>query len=255
MCILKVAERYEWIMQYLKAHQEVQSKEIAKELNVSFETIRRDFEKLEMQGKLKRIHGGAVYIEPKTEIEKTFIERENLYADHKKQLAKKAMQFVSEGMSIALDVSTTNTAVARQLVKRFTRLTIVTNSLPIIDIVAKVPTFTIIVPGGMLYNQERCIVGDVAVEHIGKYNIDLFFMSLSGIDLNKGLSDYGVEEMKVKQAFINQAKDVIIVADHSKFDTVSLINFDLTQEEKLVVTDNELDDRTKEKYRTHYKII
>lgn len=255
VCILKVTDRYEWIMQYLKAHQEVQSKEIAEQLNVSFETIRRDFEKLEMQGKLKRIHGGAVYTEPKTETEKTFLERENLFAEQKKQLAKKAMRFVKEGMSIALDVSTTNTAVARQLAKHFTRLTIVTNSLPIIEIVAKVPTFSIIIPGGMLYNQERCIVGDVAVDHIRKYNIDLFFMSLSGIDLKKGLSDYGVEEMKVKQAFINQANDVVIVADHSKFDTISLINFELDQEEKLIVTDNDLDNSVKDKYLKYYKII
>lgn len=255
VCIVTVDERYNEILNLLLKHKKLRSKETAYLLNVSFETIRRDFETLELQGKLKRIHGGAEYIEPKSDVEKNFIERENLYAEEKKEIARKATQFVNEGMSIALDVSTTNTAIARCLARKFNRLTIITNSLPIIEIVAKITTFTVIVPGGVLYNQERCIIGDVAIDHISKYNIDLFFMSLSGIDMHKGYTDYGMEEVKIKKAFHSRAQTVVAVADHSKFDNVSLIHLGDDGLCDVIISDDRLDENIKEKYASKYKII
>ncbi|WP_414043880.1 DeoR/GlpR family DNA-binding transcription regulator [Macrococcus animalis] len=252
---MKIDERYDWILQTLKNKRKINSKDTAKALDVSFETVRRDFEKLEFLGKLKRVHGGAEFIEAKSDIEKNFIERENLYAEEKRIIAKKACSLVREGMSIALDVSTTNTAIARRLVRKFNKLTIISNSIPIIDIVAKAPNFTVIIPGGILYNQERCIIGDIAIDHIEKYNIDLFFMSLSGIDINEGFTDYGHEELKVKVAFMYRAKKSVVVADYSKFDQVSLIPFDGFSKVNTIITDNTIDEETKSRYKKFFNVM
>lgn len=248
-------QRQNYIINKLKKEKSFFNKDLSELLGISFETIRRDVEELELQGRLKRIHGGAIFVEPKSEIEKNFLEREHLNAKEKTEIAQKAILFVKEGMSIALDVSTTNTAIARLLVKQFNKITIITNSLPIIDLALKNTSVKVIIPGGILYQQERCIIGDKGIEHIQDYNIDLFFMSISGIDLRNGLTDYGHEEMKIKKAFLQNAKETMIVADHTKFNNISLIKLSHFNKNDKIITDDEIPKETYKQYSNYIQII
>src|SRR5699024_12022729 len=119
---------------------------LMKHFNVSIETIRRDLEYMEKQGLLTRVHGGAV-LEEVNSRELSFIVRESKHLKEKQEIAKKATEIVMEGHSIAMDVSTTNTEFAKELKKRFTRLTILTNSMTIAHELSDMQDYTIIFAG------------------------------------------------------------------------------------------------------------
>ena len=214
-------ERYQLILDELEQHDIVKVAGLTKTFNVSTETIRRDLEHLEKEGTLKRVRGGAIPLP--TNIKQTnFVLREEQYQEEKQSIAQHVLQFVTEGQCIALDVSTTNTEIARMLATQFKHLTIITNSLTIAEEL-KSTNFTVILPGGVLRNSELCIVGDSAIQFINGFHIDLFFMSISGISLTEGLMDYGVGECEIKRAMYKNARQVYAVADHSKFNVTAML--------------------------------
>ncbi|WP_026674999.1 DeoR/GlpR family DNA-binding transcription regulator [Alkalihalobacterium bogoriense] len=240
-------ERQETIIDLLKRNKSVKVSQLTKRFQVSLETIRRDLEFLEKEGLIKRVHGGAV-LEETTSHETTFIERETIHIEEKKEIAKIATRFVTEGQSIALDVSTTNTEFAKVLKETFSRLTVVTNSLPIANILAEMPNYTIILPGGVLRNQELCIVGEMAEAFVSQFHIDTFFMSMSGISLSAGLTDYGIGEVQMKSKMLQASQKGIVLADSSKFDVKSFLKVCDLERVEYIITDSKLKQSIVEKY-------
>lgn len=215
-------DREKYIMDFLKEKQTVKVSFLSKQLQVTPETIRRDLEKLENKGEIVRIHGGAMINQ--TNIQETnFLYRESINIEEKKQIAIQACEFINEDDFIALDVSTTNTEIAKQLLDHFEKLTILTNSLIIASILNQNSRFEIFMPGGKLRNSELCIVGNSAIEYINQFHIDTFFMSISGISLENGLMDYGHGEYEVKKAMYHNAHNIFVVADHTKFESTSML--------------------------------
>src|SRR5699024_7760748 len=145
-------------MKIIRRDKSIKAIELIKHFQVSFETIRRDLLHLENQRLLTRVHGGAVLDEVNSR-ELSFTVRESKYLKEKKEIADKATEYVIEGQSIAMDVSTTNTELAKALKRKFSRLTILTNSMTIAQELAEMPYYTIIFAGGILRNQELCTVG------------------------------------------------------------------------------------------------
>lgn len=208
-------KRHTFIMEQLHQHQAIKIKELSLELGVSMETIRRDLAELEELYQLERIHGGAKT--RRTNIaEENFLTRRISYMNEKKDIARKAMSLVREKSFIALDVSTTNLAIAKELVLHFKELTILTNCLMIAQELALNSDFTVIVPPGKI-SKELFIAGPSAVEYVSNYYIDLFFMSISGISKSAGLMDYGFQEYEVKKAMLHSSHRIYAVADHHKF--------------------------------------
>ncbi|WP_299093665.1 DeoR/GlpR family DNA-binding transcription regulator [uncultured Metabacillus sp.] len=240
-------QRYNDILDLLNENGSVKVSALIKRFGVSFETVRRDLEYLEKEGYLKRVHGGAVLDEVNS-VELTFTTRETKYTAEKKEIAEIATRFVSEGQSIAMDVSTTNTEIAKAFKKKFERLTILTNSLPIANELAEMPNYTIILPGGVLRNQELCLVGDMAEKFISQFFIDTFFMSMSGVSLTQGLTDYGIGEIQLKSQMLKQAQKAIVVADSSKFDVVSLMKVCDIDQVDSIITDSNLSEKIRDKY-------
>jgi len=248
--VLFAKERHEEINKMIRKDKSVRVSNLMKVFNVSIETIRRDLEYMEKQGYLTRVHGGAV-LEEVNSRELTFTVRESKFLKEKQEIAKKAAEFVMEGQSIAMDVSTTNTEFAKELKKRFNRLTILTNSMTIAHELSDMQDYTIIFAGGIMRNRELCTVGDFTENFISQFHIDTFFMSISGISLTKGLTDYGAGELQVKKKMIEIAQHRIVLADSSKFDIVSLLNVCPFDQVNRIITDSKINENVLEKYKAN----
>lgn len=231
-------ERHSAIIQLLHEQQAVKATSLMRMFGVSFETIRRDLGKLESEGYLKRVHGGAALPAADYRHELPFTVREMTRISEKRELARTAAQFVAEGQSLFLDVSTTNTEFARVLVNRFERLTVLTNSFPIANLLMAKPGFTIVFIGGAVRNSEQCVVGDIAESFVAQFHADAFFMSVSGISLSEGLTDYGIGEIQLKMKMLERSKRVIVLADSSKFGAISLSRLCGFRDVDKIVTDS-----------------
>ncbi|KKI92115.1 DeoR faimly transcriptional regulator [Bacillus sp. SA1-12] len=240
-------DRHEKVMELLRKNKSLQVSTVTKLFGVSTETVRRDLEYLEKEGYLRRVRGGAVLDEVNS-IEMNFTLRETKNIEEKREIAEIAARYVSEGQSIALDVSTTNTEFAKALKKKFQRLTVLTNSLVIANELAEMPYYTIILPGGVLRNEELCTVGHLAADFFKGFHIDSFFMSISGISLSEGLTDYGMGEYQVKMKMLESSRNCIVLADSSKFDVASLLKVCHFDRIERIISDSKLSNKVYQKY-------
>jgi DeoR family fructose operon transcriptional repressor len=242
-------QRHQLIIQKINLEQSIRASELMELFSVSFETVRRDLEYLEGEGYLRRVHGGAILREPDYSREIPLPIRESIYMDEKTELSRIATRYVTDGMTLALDASTTNSQLAKALKTKFERLTIITNSLPIMNELVAIPSFTLILIGGVIRHEEQSIIGDLAEQFVSRFHADLFFMSMSGVTLEEGITDYGVGEIQVKKIMKANAKRTIALADSSKFDLVSLIKLCGATEVERYVTDSKIDRSLVQKYK------
>nr|WP_306220319.1 DeoR/GlpR family DNA-binding transcription regulator [Cohnella sp. WQ 127256] len=175
--------------------------------------------------------------------------RESIFVEEKTELSQNASRYVTEGMSIALDASTTNTQLARMFKSKFKRLTIITNSLPIMNELVDRPGYTLIMIGGILRQEEQSIIGDLAEEFTSRFHADLFFMSMSGVTIEDGITDNAIGEVQVKKIMHANAKQTIVLGDSSKFNQVSLIKVCACAQVDRFVTDSKIDRALVEKYK------
>jgi DeoR/GlpR family transcriptional regulator of sugar metabolism len=244
-------QRHQAIVKKLEREKSIKASELMELFGVSFETIRRDLEHLEGEGLLKRVHGGAVSKQLDYTREIPLTVRESAFLKEKNEIAEIASRYVTEGQSIALDVSTTNTEFAKLLKRKVERLTVITNSLPIANVLVDMPHYTIVLIGGVIRNAEQSLIGDLAEQFAARFHPDLFFMSMSGVTLEEGITDYGIGEIQVKKMMLNNAKRTIALADSSKFDCLSLTKICGATEVERFVTDSGIDREIVDRYRKH----
>lgn len=244
-------DRKNKILEILRDKQAFKTSEFIDTFKVSNETIRRDLEDLEQQKRLIRVHGGAIPVVEYPVQELNFMKRSEIYIEEKQEIAETVMHFIQEQDCIAMDVSTTNTEIAKKLVTTFDKLTILTNSIEIMMILSQNPNFSIIVPGGILRNDELAIVGDIAETGVNQFNIHLFLMSISGISLQSGLTDYGFGEVVLKKKILKNSKNTLLVADHSKFTQVAFQKVCNIHQINGIVTDSNIDHIIEKKYLDH----
>lgn len=241
-------ERQEKIMGLLQDKRSVKASELSKYFGVSIETIRRDLDYLKKEGQLTKVYGGAI-LEKVVAQEQNLILRASTNHALKQEIARIACRFVEEGQSIAMDSSTTNLEIAKMLKKNFDRLTVITNGIDIAMELRDKEHFNTVLTGGTLRVGEVCLVGGLAEEFLDKFHIDKVFASVSGISISNGFTDYGLGEYHVKMKMIERAREVIVPADSSKFDVISLIkvgNLDLCN---FIITDSRLNENVLQKYQ------
>ena len=241
-------DRHTKILEILNKDKSVKVSTLIKLFDVSIETVRRDLEYLEKEGYLKRVHGGAV-LEEVNGKELHFTERETKCIDEKKQIAEIACKYIKEGQSIAMDVSTTNHEIAKAIKNKFNKLTIITNSLLIAMELSDKEKYNIILTGGLLKQEELCLVGNLAENFLNDFHIDTAFISVSGISVDGELTDFGFEEIHVKKKMIERAQQVIVAADSSKFCVVSLLKVANFNDIDMIITDSKLNKNILNKYR------
>ncbi|WP_338472531.1 DeoR/GlpR family DNA-binding transcription regulator [Niallia sp. XMNu-256] len=242
-------QRHQMIESFLKQQKAVKASELATLLDISIDTVRRDLETLEKKGTLKRVHGGAVLIQNSDNtLNKLFSEREVKNLEKKQEVASLAVELVEEGQAIALNGGTTTIEVAKALVNMFKRLTIITNDLRILSILGANKGFNVILTGGFFNPEEYTLYGKQCEEILSHFNIDFAFITVNGLSLQHGLTDFRMHEVGVIQAMISRTKYKVVVADSTKFETSSYINVCPLKNIDLIVTDSSLPSNVVEEY-------
>lgn len=211
-------ERQKKILELLASEGAVWVNKLSAELMVTEETIRRDLEKLEKQEMLLRTHGGAIPV-TKSNHEFSLEKRKTLNTSAKLNLAKEAAKKVVSGDTIFLDASTTTFYIAREL-KDMKNITIVTNSLRVINELAGKSNMNVIGIGGLVSNNES-FVGSLAQNEIRNcYFANKMFFSSRGVTAEAGILESNEQECGVKQSMLKNSSEKYYLCDSSKIDCI-----------------------------------
>ena len=211
------SQRKKLILEKLGAEGQVQSKALSMLFDVSEDTIRRDLRELAAEGRLQRVHGGAL---PSSSAIAPYAERQSVKMDAKKRVARKGAQLISSGQVVIVDGGTTTS----ELITFFPpdlRITVVTHSPSIALGLVDHPSIEVILIGGRLYKHSIVAVGAAAIEGIENIHADLFFMGVTGIHPEAGLTTGDFEEACIKRAFSGRAAETIVLASPEKINTAS----------------------------------
>ncbi|MGA2924599.1 MAG: DeoR/GlpR family DNA-binding transcription regulator [Solirubrobacteraceae bacterium] len=191
--------------------------ELERRFDISAMTARRDLDELERQGVAQRTHGGAVAPSVSTH-EDSFARRVEIAADAKAALARAAVEMLAAGETVFLDSSTSAYYVARRIVEAGVGVTAITNSVPIMNLIAtsSVPKLSLVGVGGRLRELTRSFVGPFAVQTVVGHFADRAFFSVKGITSNGVMTDPDDLEAEVKRSMLAQAERTVLLIDGSK---------------------------------------
>ena len=216
-------ERFDTIIDYLKANGRANYSELANLTGVSVDTVRRDLQSLEEKGVVRLVRGGVLICEDDP-AKKSFGVRSMLHHDEKIELCDGLSQVIVDGMTVALNNGTTNIEAAKYFCEKYNRLNIITNSLEVLSVFLNKRKFNVIVPGGMVDIQEKALYGARCEEDIKSYNIDAALLAVNAVSSRKGITDFRFNEIGVINAMLSASQKKYVLADSSKFEKVSCIN-------------------------------
>jgi DeoR/GlpR family transcriptional regulator of sugar metabolism len=211
--------------------------DLAERFGVSEMTIRRDLDWLEGKSMLTRVHGGAIALPG--DFEKPFDARLMEGGPQKKSIGWAAAQLVHDGNRIILDAGTTTRQIVRHLADR-AGLTVISNNIPAVTELSHFPHIATVLLGGTLKHQELCTVGSTVTRELSVLSVDTCFLSAAGFSVQKGATDPDMREVEVKQAMLHAAREVVFVADSSKYGIAQLVRICEIREIDKIVTDDNL---------------
>lgn len=232
----KSHHRREQIAEALREEGEVRIDDLVSRFRISPATARRDLRLLEREGLAIRRHGGARTPESSL-YEASFRERERAYIAQKRKIALAAAALVGDGQTIALTGGTTTTAVARAL--RGREVVIVTNAVNIAMELAREPRIRVHLTGGRLRGASYELVGAAAAQALQGLNVDVAFIGVNGISVERGLTTFNEEEAEINRAMVYAAQRTVVVADHSKLGKATLVQICPIDAVHALVTDRE----------------
>ena len=234
-------QRHQWILEEVRSSGAVRVSDLVEELGVSDMTIRRDIAHLARKGLVARVHGGATAVSGRSAEEPAFAVKEGMQPAEKQVIAAAAAHLVRSGDSVALSAGTTTYAVALEL-RTVANLTIVTNSLPVGEAMNAAPRadHTVILTGGVRTPSDA-LVGPVAVASLRSLHVDWLFLGVHGFDERAGFTTPNLVEAETNRALIGCARQVVVVADSTKWGVVGLSSMARLNEVDVLVTDDHLD--------------
>lgn len=212
-------ERQQQVLQFIEAHQRVTVAGIRERFAVSEATARRDLEALETLGVIRRVHGGALAVR-RAPPEQPALERAHEQAEEKRRIGRAAAALVGDGETVFLSSGTTTLEVARHLRER-SGLTVITNSLLVMNLVAADPGIRLVGLGGMLRRSEMSLIGHITEMELAELRADKVIIGIRAIDIEQGLTNDYLPETMTDRAILRIARTVIVVADHTKCGRVS----------------------------------
>lgn len=215
---MQAEERQKRIEDYLLKTEFASLDELSEEVDASVSTVRRDLAMLEGKGTVRRTHGGARLVNPKSD-EFTFSARDTHQLAEKEAMGKACAELIHPSQTVIIDAGTTCYHVARHLESRSPQ--IITNSLPVANLFSGVNKAEVVVSGGVIYPRLGVLVGPLAVEAFSKIRADVAVMSAGGLSLEGVSNSHGLL-IEIQRAMIHAARQVIFCFDHSKFGRQSL---------------------------------
>lgn len=230
-------ERKQKIFNYVQVNERASVQELALHFGVSESTVRRDLKDLEEGGHLRRTHGGAVAIQSDNS-EPPFIEKEDRFRLQKEAIAKAAAALIQEEDTVLLDAGSTTYYLAKEL-KGFSRLTVITNSVVVAQELGHLPNISLVLTGGAVRPETLAMVGPVAERTLEMVRVNKTFLAINGLDPSHGLTTPTLGEAEMKRKMIQVGKQVILLADHSKYAKVSFAKVADIKDVHLLVTDSQ----------------
>jgi len=239
-----VAERYDYIVQLVNERGSIRVTELSELCQVTEETIRRDLDRLEQVGRLRRSHGGAVSVKDQ-QPETPYFEREVAYADEKRRIAEAAVQLIKPQDRILLDASSTAWYMAASMPD--IPLTVLTNSIKVALELSSKEKIEVISTGGILASRSLSYVGPLAERSLDAYHVDKLFFSCKGVHLERGISESNELQARIKYRMIGMADETILLADSSKFGVQAFTHVADLADIDRIVTDKALESNMRER--------
>ena len=232
-------ERQEQIVSQIRRNGAVRIHELTKQFSVSVETIRRDLLELERQDCLHRVHGGAVGIAVAKQYHR-LEERTEENPQKKEELSGYAAGLIREGDVLMVDSGSTAIAFAKMLAEEFERLTVITYSLHVFEILKKKEGFTLYLCAGAYLRDENAFCGQWALQMLEQFHAKTAFLFPSAISLQNGIMDYDQELYHLQRAMMKHADRSVFLADSDKFEKSALLKLADVNEAVTFVTDSGL---------------
>jgi DeoR/GlpR family transcriptional regulator of sugar metabolism len=211
------SQRKKAILDALQREGQVLAGELSERFSVSEDTVRRDLRELAAEGLLQRVHGGALPASPAVA---PFAERQDMETAAKRRIARSAAAMITPGQVVIVDGGTTSALLVANLAADL-EATIVTHSPSVAVALADHPTLEVVLIGGKLYKHSIVSVGAAAVEAISHIHADLYFMGVTGVHPQAGLSTGDFEEAYIKRALAARAAETVVLASAAKLNAAS----------------------------------
>jgi len=233
---LLAIERRREILARLNTSGKVLVSELARDFNVTEETIRRDLEKLDAEGLAAKTYGGAVS-KHNSALDLPYNVRESVNVTEKQRIAELAAEQILDGDRLMIDSSSTALYILKKL-KDKQNLTIITNSVKILIELADKSDWTVLSTGGTLKKSALSLGGSSAEKMIKSYHVDKVILSCKGLDTDLGATDSNEGDSLIKQAMIASAEKRILALDGEKFDKKSFVSVCGLEDIDLVITNS-----------------
>jgi len=211
-------------MQYLKEREIASIDELCKEFDISKSTVRRDIDELETQGIIKKVYGGVVLVKKEENNVVPISVREINLIEEKNKIAKVAADMINDNDVVIIDAGSTTVQMIKFLGAK-KNITIITNSISVINDAMPYEELNIILTGGNLLRDTNSLVGIDAINIIKSLNARIAFIGATGISLTRGISNSSMIEAEIKKTMIRSADKIILMVDNTKFDVASLVTF------------------------------
>ncbi|WP_223067608.1 DeoR/GlpR family DNA-binding transcription regulator [Paenibacillus caui] len=232
---LSYEERKKKILEILAKEEKVQVPALAELLNVSGETIRRDLDRLEKEGKLKKVYGGAVKAGSDS-WEPPFDLKTSMNAEEKRAIGKLAASLVEDGDSIMLGNGTTPLEIIRFLGSK-KNVTLVTHSAPAMLLAMEQFKGRIIFIGGEVNVVQKSANGALAEWMLDQLKVNKAFISAGGVSGVDGITDYDLQEANISRKMMERADDVIVLADHTKMGKTTFAHICALKDVSIIISD------------------
>ncbi|GAA1735210.1 DeoR/GlpR family DNA-binding transcription regulator [Luedemannella helvata] len=249
------AQRQSEILERVRRTGSVRVAELATELAVSEMTIRRDLDALDERGLLSKVHGGATAAGPGATHEPGFAAKSVRQQAEKATIAQRAASLVRPGTAVALSAGTTTAGLAG-LLRDVPDLTVVTNSIPVADALrrdnpadadsALLESGPQVVLTGGVRTRSDALVGPIAVAAIGSLHCDVLFLGVHGMSQRAGFTTPNLMEAETNRALVASAGRLVVLADHTKWDTVGISTMAALREADVLITDSGLPDAARD---------
>jgi DeoR/GlpR family transcriptional regulator of sugar metabolism len=242
--IKSISERQQKIYELLRKHKNLSIDKLSSILEISKMTVRRDLDRLIKKGIVQRVHG-RVIISRTNEYEPPHMIRSLEMMQEKQMIGRLAASLIKDNAVIIIDVGSTLLELVKNIPEN-NNITVITNWIPVaVELSKKRGLFNLVLVGGKVFTDELSIIGGYPEEMLKDFNADIAFLGVGGISDKFGITDFNMDEVQVKKQMIKSSREVIVLADHSKFGRVAPMKIaDIKLIDK-IITDDGLKEKDK----------
>ena len=231
-----VRKRQTKIQQLVQAKGFVTIDSLAREFDVTPQTIRRDINMLSQEGLIHRYHGGAGTASSTENVDYTA--RKVLCLEEKQRIAKMVAAQIPDHASLFINIGTTTEEIAKALFSH-QRMRVITNNLNVASILSGNENFEVIIAGGLVRHRDYGIIGPLTIDFIQQFRVDFGIIGISGIDMDGTLLDFDYREVRATRAIIDNSRQVFLATDHTKFGRNAMVRLGNIGEVDALFTDRQ----------------